>query len=222
MIISFGKAMMVGGLLAFGGTLSGPPSHQASSPGAVQSDSTPVVTIRVSQESAPGAGDFDKHILGTIKSLPSTGKAGDFYMMGRSGPRYGNSKPALIASTAHFFFVNGSDGLAFFAVYNKGGGSSNGTAKAKFELSGGTAKILVSDDQGEAAGKDSVFTNNMNWQKENSDGMALGPLPTGFTITGQFTAAPTGLKGGWFALSSDTTKIPLTLVPGQRVRLDVK
>ena len=66
-----------------------------------------------------------------------------------------------------------------------------------------------------------VFTTNEDWAQSCTDGMVVGSLPVGFTILGQFTATPLGLGGGWEVISEDGAKIPLSLIPGQRVRLDV-
>jgi hypothetical protein len=90
-------------------------------------------------------------------------------------------------------------------------------------LLGGTARILLSDDEGEATSSEdgTIFTGRHGWASENTDGMVIGALPVGFTIIGQFTSPPSGLDGGWEVISSDSSTIPLHLVPGQRVRLDV-
>jgi hypothetical protein len=62
----------------------------------------------------------------------------------------------------------------------------------------------------------------MNWAGANTDGMVIGALPVGFTILGQFTEPPKGLEDGWEVISEDGSIVPLQLVPGQRVRLDVQ
>jgi hypothetical protein len=220
MLMPFGKATIVLGLLALGGTPSGPPHHET--PWGVASQR--ILMIRVSQETSPGAGNFDNNILGFIRALNSVGSAADFFMYGKAGPNYGNSEPALKNNTCHVFFVNASDGLALIIVNNKPNDvehSTDGTAETRFDLSGGTARVLMSDDAGETSTKDgTVFISQQGWSSDNTDGEVIGTLPVGFTLLGQFTAAPRGISG-WEVISADGSRIPLSLVPGQRVRLDV-
>lgn len=185
-----------------------------------------MLMIRVSQESSPGAGDFDRNILGFVKALQTTGNAADFYQYGKAGPNYGNSEPTLSANTSHVFFVNAADGLALFVVHNNTNHAENGgggSARTRWELSGGKASVLKSDDYGEAGENSAgtVFTAFMSWLQSNTDGMVIGALPVGFTILGQFLEPPENLGGGWEVISGDGSKVPLSLVPGQRVRLDV-
>jgi len=186
-----------------------------------------ILQIRVSQETSPGAGDFDNNVLGFVKALQSDSGAADFYKYGLAGPNYGNSVPRITALASHLFFVNASDGLALFVVHNTSNRAETsvaGTAETRFELSGGSATILQADDneeKGTIAGG-TVFTTKMRWAGANTDGMVIGALPVGFTILGQFTAPPTGLGRGWEVISADGSTIPLRLVPGQRVRLDVR
>lgn len=212
MLISFRKARIVLGLLPLVAILGGTPQQQ-------------VLRIRVSQETSPGAGNFDSNVLGFIEALNTDGGAADFYMYGKAGPNYGNSAPVLTSNTSHLFFVNASDGLALFVVHNnsnRGQNGNGGTAYTRFELSGGTASILKDDDGSEGSSQGgTVFIGRMDWASSNTDGMVIGALPVGFMILGQFTAPPMGLGGGWEVISADGSIIPLQLVPGQRVRLDV-
>jgi len=197
--------------------------------GAPRESPRPALRIRVAQESAPGAGDFDDHILGFIEALQTEGTAAAFYRMDYA--RYGNTTPVLTPNKGHVFFVNGSDGVALFVVFgspNQNNVNNTGTAQTRWELSGGTASLLQSDDYGEAWASDggTVFTTNMSWLGANTDGMVVGNLPVGFTILGQFTAMPTDDEAdgmtGWLVISADGTAYPLSFVAGQRVRLDVK
>jgi hypothetical protein len=216
MLISFGKAKMVLCLLPLVATLGGAPREAPQ----------PTLRIRVSQETSPGAGDFDSNVLGFIEALNTDGSAASFYRYKYA--RYGNTAPVLTPKTSHLFFVNGSDGVALFVIHNapnRRESSSPGAAiQVRFELSGGTASILKSDDEGEAtsSGGGTVFTTDMQYAASYTDGMVVGTLPVGFTILGQFTAPPRGLEGGWLVISADGTVFPLQMVPGQRVRLDVR
>ena len=219
MPISFRKAKVALGLLPLVVTLGGAPRESP----------RPTLRIRVAQESAPGAGDFDNHILGFIEALQTDGGAAAFYRM--KWARYGNTTPVLTPNKGHIFFVNGSDGVALFVVFgapNQNDVNNTGAARTRWELSGGTASLLQSDDPGEATASDggTVFTTDMEWFGANTDGMVVGTLPVGFTILGQFTEMPTGDKAkgmtGWLVISADGTAYPLSFVVGQRVRLDVR
>ena len=218
MLISFRMAKMVLCLLPLVATLGGAP-REAPQP-------QPTLRIRVSQETSPGAGDFDRNILGFIEALQTEGSAAAFYRY--KAARYGNTAPILTPSASHLFFVNGSDGVALFVVNNapnRNETSSPGSEiRLRFELSGGTASILKSDDGPEAKSSEggTVFTTDMDYAASYTDGLVIGTLPVGFTILGQFTVPPRGLKAGWLVISRDGTVFPLQLVPGQRVRLDVR
>lgn len=212
MLMSLGQARMVLGLLPLLATLGGTPRR--------------ILEIRVAQETSPGAGDFDNNILGYVSALNTDKGMAAFFMYGDAGPNYGNSTPKITANTSHLFFVNGSDGLALFVVHNtsnRAENSNGGTAQTQFDLVGGKAHVLLSDDEGEATESEggTTFIGNHDWAGSNTDGMVIGSLPVGFTIYGQFTSQPSGLDGGWEVISSDSTVIPLHLVPGRRVRLDV-
>jgi hypothetical protein len=217
MLLSFGKAKTVLCLLPLVAPLGGAPREAPQQ----------ILRIRVSQETSPGAGDFDRNVLGFIEALNTDGSAASFYRY--EYRRYGNTAPVLTSKTSHLFFVNGSDGVALFVVHNspnRNESSSSPVAaiRARFELSGGTASILQSDDRDEAtsSGGGTVFTTRMLYPASNTDGMVVGTLPVGFTILGQFTEPPRGLEGGWLVISADGTVFPLQMVPGQRVRLDVR
>jgi hypothetical protein len=223
MLISLGKAGMMLSLLALGGTLSSSPQRETSH---TSQTSQRMLMIRVSQESSPGAGDFDSHILGFITAWNSNGGAADFYMYGKPGPDYGNSEPALKNNTCHVFFVNAADGLALIVVNNKSNDnqhSTNGNLDTRFDLSGGTAKVLISDDAGETKASDggTVFISHQNWAASFTDGEVIGTLPVGFKLLGQFTSTPRRGIDGWEILSADGLVISLSMTPGQRVRLDV-
>src|SRR5262245_40077530 len=98
--------------------------------------------IRVAQESAPGLGDFDSHILGTIPAFSTTMTAAGFYDYdGANLVSYGNNGPTLTATLSHLFFVSASDGLSLFIVHDKPGAphANLRTADMRFDLVGDTA-----------------------------------------------------------------------------------
>ena len=72
-------------------------------------------SIRVSQESAAGLGDFDANILGTIDTFDTALSIAGFYQYNvPDGASYNgdlNGGPAPISSVTQGFFVNATDGL---------------------------------------------------------------------------------------------------------------
>jgi hypothetical protein len=232
MPMSFRKAKTALCLLPLVATLGGAPREAPQ----------PTLRVRVSNETSPGAGDFDSNVLGFIEALNTDGSVASFYRYNCG--RYGNTAPVLTPNASHLFFVNGSDGVALFVVHHAPNRNTpqfsgwGGSVKNRFELSGGTASILVLDDGGTYYCDDqppdtratetfsseggTVFATDMYWPNSNTDGTVIGTLPVGFTILGQFTAPPRGLDGGWKIISADGTVYSLKIAPGQRIRLDVR
>jgi hypothetical protein len=181
------------------------------------------VTIRVSQESAAGLGDFDSNVLGFLTPYSTTDTASDFYAYNTTFPAsYGNTTPGLTAALSQLFMVQASDGLSLFIVHDAPQTPPGGTASTAFTLTGDTASILVEDD-GDAAYTDTgtSFSANHSWARCCTDGYVIGSLDGDWTMIGGFVeTAPTGLDG-WSALSADGSTLDLALELGRRVRLDV-
>lgn len=185
--------------------------------------------VSVSQESAPGAGDFGANPLGTIESFNTAGTLAAFYAY--ASQQFTNTgSVTLTADQSHLFLVDASDGLGLFVVHDDGI-TRGGNAETQVDLLGGdTATFLVQDDPGEASYTDTgtVFTANQNWTQGFTDGYVIGSLDGAWTADIQFTDVPvagpiiTGLDT-WAALSSDgmggQTEIALSLVEDRRVRL---
>ena len=185
--------------------------------------------VSVSQESAPGAGDFGANPLGTIESFSTAGTLAAFYSY--ASQQFTNTgSVALTANQSHLFLVDASDGLGLFVVHDDGI-TLGGNAETQVDLLGGdTATFLVQDDPGEAGYTDTgtVFTANQNWTQGFTDGYVIGSLDGAWTVDIQFTDVPVpgpiinGLNT-WAALSSDgmggQTEIALSLVEDRRVRL---
>ncbi len=74
--------------------------------------------IRVSQESAAGAGDYDYNILGYITPYSTSYTAAGYYRYDYSYIGNVNGGPLPQGSTALNFFVEASDGLSFVNVYD--------------------------------------------------------------------------------------------------------
>ena len=186
------------------------------------------LSVRVSQETGAGAGDFDANVLGFIDVFTTTMSIADFYMYGSpSGSSYNggaNGGPAAILETTQSFFMKAADGLHFVTVHDKPGNADGGDAKMYNVLSGDTAGFSVLDDPLESGqivgGGGTTFTTDHTWITCCTDGYAIGDLNGGaWSILQEFTAAAIGLTG-WQATDKGGTDLGLTLATGQRVRYD--
>ena len=188
-----------------------------------------VVEIRVSQESSAGAGDFSSHVLGTINAGEySTGTAADYYAYGATTD-YSFNGPwptPLVNDRTHVFFVNASDGLSLFVVHDDTVGSNGGTAAMKFVLSGDAngAGWKAQDDPPTSESytiNGNTFTTSHGWGADYTDGFAIGSLDgTGWSMLGEFTAAPTGITS-LAAYSDGSSTIGLNMATGRRVKYEI-
>lgn len=179
-------------------------------------------TIRVSQESSGGAGDFTSNIVGYIEAYDTALSASAYY---NASPNFSGPAPTLVVEESHLFLVNASNGLYLFIVHDAPNNKDGGHAEMRFEIFGDPegAAIGVRDDAADtytgAAGTN-VFTSRHNWPNTQTDGLTLGSLNGNFSVLAQFTAAVTGL-GCWTAHSANGTSFNMALETGRRVRLDI-
>lgn len=183
--------------------------------------------IVVSQESAPGANDFDANILGTISpfatGLTNAGYYG--YIPAPGNTSFNGPAPTLTENTSHLFLVSGTDGLGLFVVHDVvdfvtgvGGGSASMQVDLVGDPSGGT--VIVGDDPPEVTGGGATFTFNHSWDPCCTDGAAIGTLDGDWTAFLQFLLAPSGLTT-WNAISSTGSTISLAIGAERRVRLNL-
>jgi hypothetical protein len=198
--------------------------------------------IRVSQESSPGAGDFDSHVLGYIQvyNAPAGESAADFYNY-MSGS-YGNTVPTLTLHKSAIFFVNTTQGLDLFWVHDKpNAANAGGHESSEVTVSGdpnGARYLVFDDDPGQQdtyntdgtpttsvpgpSGTD--FTMTHDWVG-NTDGSVIGSIDGNFTVLTQFTSLGTDSNGdgltGFNALSADGSSVGLNLQIDDRVRFDL-
>ena len=181
-------------------------------------------TIRVSQESSVGAGDFDSNVLGFIDSFDSLLSASDYYAYNTAFAASfndGAQDVTLTSNISHFFFVSGSDGLSAFIVHDKPSDGAGGQAGMTFDLAGDTASILVRDDnEGGYTDTGTQFTTSHNWIACCTDGLVIGTLDGNWSLFAEFDSRSWSDFAGWMALDGDTT-IGLTSDLDRRVRFDV-
>ena len=197
--------------------------------GAVGSASA--VTIRVSQESGAGAGDFDANVLGFVDPFSTALTIAGFYQYSvPNGASYNgelNGGPIPISSLTQSFFVDAADGLHYVVVHdNPNDGSGGATRMTTVQVGGaaGLANFSVEDDPSEGTtvsnvGADRVFDTVHNWAACCTDGYAIGALTSG-ELLAQFDVAPTGISF-WQATANVAANIALVVDPGRRVRFDV-
>jgi len=183
-------------------------------------------TIRVSQESSPGAGDFDANVLGFIDPYLTGLSTAGYYQYGT--PHYASFNgpaPTLTSDRSHLFLAQATDGLALYVVHDKPVDGAGGTSRMHWELTGDTAGVLQGDDPGEGivvSGGGTVFDSSHGWGACCTDGMALGSLEGAWTMVGSFVldTSTTGMNE-WYAYSADGSTIALAFEQGREIRLDV-
>jgi hypothetical protein len=171
--------------------------------------------IRVSQETAAGAGDFDSNVLGFISTYETTLTVAGFYSYnnGPNGASYNgelNGGPTPVSQMSQSFFVNGSDGLALVQVHDAANDGSGGSTTMQWILSGDTAAEVLADDPGEpivVSAGGTQFDSTKNWIGCCTDGYAIGMLDGDWAMTGGFQSF-VGL-GQWRATSADGNDIAL-------------
>jgi hypothetical protein len=181
-------------------------------------------TIRVSQESSPGAGDFDANILGYVSPYVTANTTAGYYQYGTPyGASFNGPAPALTSDRSHLFLADTADGVSLFVVHDKPVDGNGGTAAMNWTLVGDTAGVLVEDDPTETVivVGGTTFTSSHTWSPCCTDGMAFGSLDGGWSMIGAFTnaIASTGMDA-WHVYASDNSSIPLALETNRRVQLD--
>jgi len=194
--------------------------------------------VRVSQESAPGAADFDENILGVIDVFDqSTLTAAEVYQFdGPIGNSYNGSITPAISNTSQLFFVDTIEGLMLFVLHDEPD-SDGGQVQMQFELFGdpdGAARVVEDDlsdtfRPGNTFGPFSFQTHhwwNATLAGTTTDGVVIGALEgpwsllVGFTdVDGNPGNEMLGLTN-WIATSVPGDPVPLALAVDQRVLLE--
>ncbi|RZN35678.1 MAG: hypothetical protein EF813_08410 [Methanosarcinales archaeon] len=180
-------------------------------------------TIRISQESSPGAGDFDANVLGYVSPYATSLSTAGYYQYGTPyGASFNGPAPPLTSNRSHLFLADTADGLSLFTVHDKPVDGCGGFASTHWTLAGDTAGVLVEDDPGETvtvSGGGTIFDSYHRWDSCCTDGMALGSLDGAWTMIGAMTGNFTGMSE-WHVHSSDNSSIVLSFELNRRVRLD--
>ena len=157
--------------------------------------------IRVAQESRPGAGDFDKNVLGFIDAYFEKEKAAsDFYSYEEIAQySFGGPHPRLRRDTSHLFFVRVKEGLSLFIVHDSPNDEDGGIAVMRLRVVGDPdgARVLVFDDPYSdwdsyiaKEGGQKIFTWH-RWFPCCTDGLVLGTFEGSWKIFLEFPAKDT-------------------------------
>ena len=96
--------------------------------------------IRVAQESAAGAGDFDANVLGFVNPFNTPLTHAGFYQYNvPNGASYNgelNGGPFPVSSLTQVFLVNASDGLGLYVVHDNPNDGSGGSTQTRWNLTG--------------------------------------------------------------------------------------
>jgi Concanavalin A-like lectin/glucanases superfamily/Immunoglobulin I-set domain len=182
--------------------------------------------VEVSQESSPGAGDFDCHILGVLRVWETTKTASEFYNYDTvNSVSWGGAWTyGPIANQSNLMVVQASDGLSLVILHDQPGVSNGGgTANTRVDIVASATPIsrVVEDDPGERYTGNpgsSFFAASHDWSSPNTDGYVLRGFSGSWTATVSFTESPTSLSS-WIAASDDGGAIPLVLESNRRVRV---
>ena len=181
--------------------------------------------VRVSQESAPGAGDFDNNILGYVDPYVTPLTTAGYYQYGTpNGASFNGPEPPLTSDRSHLFLVRASDGLSLFVVHDIPNDASGGSSKMYWEIFGDTVALLQGDDPTEGmtiSGGGTIIDSRHGWGTCCTDGFAVGSLDGFWTAIGDFnTPTASTSMNEWQVYSSDNSSIPLAFEMNRRVRLD--
>ena len=192
-------------------------------------------SIRVSQESAPGAGDFASNVLGSIDAPSVASSAASLYAYDfPCDTSYNGTTITTVDQRTNLFLVDSSDGLVLFLVHDKPKDESGGEAQVAVDFTGlaSPASILVVDDptdpyQDMFTEDGASFTANHSWGDCCTDGFVIGPVTgEGWSALVEWRATPgiwPNVIGGlseWVAHGTGGVEVQLALQEGRRVLLE--
>ena len=194
-------------------------------------------SIRVSQESAPGVGDFDDNVLGCIFPYETSVTPADFYGYSALTDSHDGAFFCPVADRSQILVARTSIGTALVTVHDRAfpADPDGGSAEMRFELFGdpdGAFRAVGDDPPGSGdqyAGQPGqpLFTSVHSWTPGTTDGMVLGGIDGLWTMFVRFTeidgnsgTPPIAGLSEWTVVSACGADIPLALQVDRRVRLD--
>jgi len=193
----------------------------------IRKDAIEPILIEVSQESAPGADDFDSNVLGIIESSDFYLTPEQYYSWFSVGTSFTGPGFTASAGSSISVFRSASTGeRCVVMVHDRSEDGSGGVARTLVEIQGdsnGAQPIVKDDDSVDNdtydVSPDGLFHTMYNaWSPCCTDGVVLGAMEGQWSALVEFTEQPSGILS-WSALSRGTTPLPLVLEPGRRARL---
>lgn len=196
---------------------------------------------RISQESAPGAGDFDGNVLGYLLAYPTSVSAATFYAYDvPEGDSWNGALLSPVADRSHLLLVDTTDGLSLVVVHDRAlpNDPDGGRAEMRFVVDGdpdGLVRTVTDDPQASettsmgytGSAGDSVFTTGHHWDTCCTDGVVFSGLSGPWwmfvdfeEVDGLASTPPILGLSEWVAYSGDGAQIPLVLAAGRRVRIE--
>lgn len=148
--------------------------------------------ISLSVENSPGADDFSSAPDFYMRPFQASQTATEYYnyqAFAYQGPANGDVSPVLPNDAANFFFVDATDGRAFFGVFGRFGSPNNGSAAAMTTITGSDTSLLVNDDAIPGQTPENiliepgVLSSIMGWNVGLTDGFALGGVTDQSDVT---------------------------------------
>lgn len=186
--------------------------------------------IEVAQESAPGAGDFDANVLGTIDAIATTQSIGQYY--GFNGSDFTGPEPTPDETRAFLFLVDSAaSGLNVVLLYGEPNASFSGSAEIDsrlvvahdpdgmdFKVYDGPPNVGTHIDKYESAGSRYLSTNH-GYGPCCTDGTAIGALDGDWVLYYELIFKNVDAPGLMDAYSAGGATVPLAFEVGRRVRL---
>jgi len=194
--------------------------------------STTSAQIEVSQESAPGAGDFDLNVLGTIDAVPTSQTIQNYYGFNSASGSFNGPEPVPDADTVFLALIDSSaNGMNLILLYGEANASFTGSVYidsrvvvaedpdgAEFRVYDGLPNQGTHIDEYTTAGK-SYFGINHGYGPCCTDGMALGALDGDWVVYYELVSATGPVPANLMAHTSGGGGVALDLAVGKRVRL---
>ena len=197
------------------------------------------LAIEIAQETIPGTGDFDEHVLGHLLPFQTAYSAANMYFYNFPLRDSWNGQILdPVVGRSHLFFANTTDGLTLGIVHDRPDNPAGGKAEMKFELFNdpdGMQRTVEDDPQADEEGSgytgnsgDSLFTTAQDWNACCTDGVTFSGLDYQWELLLQFAEVDDKPKSKpivgfteWVAYSADGSQIPLVLQENRRVRLRI-
>jgi hypothetical protein len=191
--------------------------------------------VRLAQESAPDAGDFNSQVLDVLRPwVAGSMTTGEFYLNRNS---FQGAAFTPVNNRSHFTLATTGDGMSVVMAHDQRSSGSGGQCETRLEITGdsdGARRTIEDELQTLSFDPDvytgqpgsSVFTERHGWATFDGDGQVISGLSGDWTATIEFTEVdsnsatlPIGGLNTWTAYDSTGREVPLSLARDRRVEL---